>query len=435
MKSLAADAEPVKVLAPASRTSELRDAGASVAGVRLNGRGLAAADAGNDGRMEIAINTIGGKLVLLRPSGPTGHWLDVALSRFSPGAVVTATLADGRTLSRTVQAGSSYLSSEDPRVHFGLGAATTVARLVVRYPWGGESRLSGVAADRVVTVPVPAPPPVRRPASASYRIAGCTPAAPAGSVATLWDETAVDVLGAGNASEPVQARNLFDMSAAMSDAYAATRSPVAISYAAYRLLLWRASFDANLGRTFGLLTARMRSLCLSPDYATTTDATPAAAGNRIGAAAIAAGRRDGSHEALHYADPSYVPRNQPLIVGVPGSTVEDATFWQPLALGADRAAGRRRGAREGAELRRRRVGRACARSRPGRRRSTPDRRSSASRPGGRTSRPRSPSSARPRARARLCAGRRRSAGIASRPRPPPATSRATSASTSRSTAP
>ena len=62
-------------------------------GLRLNGRGLAAADVDNDGRMEIAINTIGGKLVLLRPTGPSGHWLDVELSRFAPGAVVTATFS------------------------------------------------------------------------------------------------------------------------------------------------------------------------------------------------------------------------------------------------------------------------------------------------------------------------------------------------------
>ena len=51
---------------------------------RLNGRGLAAADVDNDGRMEIAINTIGGKLLLLQPTGPVGHWLDVRLSRFAP---------------------------------------------------------------------------------------------------------------------------------------------------------------------------------------------------------------------------------------------------------------------------------------------------------------------------------------------------------------
>jgi hypothetical protein len=53
---------------------------------------------------------------------------------------------------REVKAGSSYLSSEDPRVHFGLGAATRVRELVVRYPDGGEARLANVAADRLVTV-------------------------------------------------------------------------------------------------------------------------------------------------------------------------------------------------------------------------------------------------------------------------------------------
>ena len=107
-------------------------------GLRLNGRGLAAADAENDGRMDVAINTIGGKLVLL-PEGPSGHWLDVKLARFSPGAVVTAVLPDGRRLTPQVQAGSSYLSSEDPRVHFGLGTATRVGPLTVRYPWGATS--------------------------------------------------------------------------------------------------------------------------------------------------------------------------------------------------------------------------------------------------------------------------------------------------------
>ncbi len=45
---------------------------ASVAsGLTLNGRGLAAADVDNDGRMDVAINSIGGKLVLLRSTGPS----------------------------------------------------------------------------------------------------------------------------------------------------------------------------------------------------------------------------------------------------------------------------------------------------------------------------------------------------------------------------
>jgi hypothetical protein len=65
---------------------------------------------------------------------------------------VTAVLPGGRRLVREVHAGSSYLSSEDPRVHFGLGDATRVSRLVVRYPGGQVSTLRGVAANRVVHV-------------------------------------------------------------------------------------------------------------------------------------------------------------------------------------------------------------------------------------------------------------------------------------------
>ena len=49
-------------------------------------------------------------------------------------------LPDGRKLRREVHAGSSYLSSEDPRIHFGLGGAAKVRELVVRWPGGGETR-------------------------------------------------------------------------------------------------------------------------------------------------------------------------------------------------------------------------------------------------------------------------------------------------------
>ena len=61
-------------------------------------------------------------------------------------------LPDGRRLVREVLAGSSYLSSEDPRVHFGLGEATSVERLEVRFPDGSVVRRRGVAADRLVVV-------------------------------------------------------------------------------------------------------------------------------------------------------------------------------------------------------------------------------------------------------------------------------------------
>jgi hypothetical protein len=117
---------------------------------RVNGRGVAAADYDNDGDLDVAVNSIAGRLLLLQNTGATGHWLEVALPTFSPGAVVTAVLPDGRRLVREVQAGSSYLSSEDPRLHFGLGDATTVSELRVRYAGGGETLLTDVAADRLV---------------------------------------------------------------------------------------------------------------------------------------------------------------------------------------------------------------------------------------------------------------------------------------------
>ena len=151
--NLKRDAAPIQVLE--NLNGQFADASPTVGlhpGPLVNGRGVAAADYDNDGRMDIAVNSIGGKLILLHNTGPSGHWLEVSLAQFAPGALVTAVLPDGTRLVHEVQAGSSYLSSEDPRVHFGLGDAITVRELDVRWPDGTVTQERDVPADRIVTV-------------------------------------------------------------------------------------------------------------------------------------------------------------------------------------------------------------------------------------------------------------------------------------------
>jgi hypothetical protein len=345
--NLARDAQPIQVLenhTMQGAPGEFADS-STAAGVsrlpKIVGRGLAAADFDNDGRVDFAVNTVGGRLLLLKSTTAGGHWLEVALPGSRPGARVTAVLPDGRRLVREVHAGSSYLSSEDPRPHFGLGSATAVSELIVRFPNGSTTRLRDVAADRLVTVhPEP------------WRTEGCVRAQAGHSVARVWNEAILDAIRRDIPAPTTHARNLFHLSAAMWDAWAAydpkadgyfvtekhtapdalAARETAISYAAYRVLLWRYAQGAGLQATFDQLTATMGSLCLRPDFTSTSGDSPAALGNRIAAAVIEAGRDDGSLEAQHYADPSYVPVNEPLVVKRPGTAMHDATLWQPLAL-------------------------------------------------------------------------------------------------------
>lgn len=118
----------------------------------LLARGGAVADYDNDGDPDIAISSIGGRLVLLRNDNDGGHWLSVELEEFHPGVMVKAILPNGRQLSCETKAGSSYMSSEDPRCHFGLGAVERVAELIVHWPDGTETRLGDLPADEFVTI-------------------------------------------------------------------------------------------------------------------------------------------------------------------------------------------------------------------------------------------------------------------------------------------
>ncbi len=172
------------------------------------------------------------------------------------------------------------------------------------------------------------------------------------SVARVWDEALLDAIRRDVPAPTVHARNLFHTSAAMWDAWAAydpaaegyvvhekheaddveAAREAAISYAAYRVLLYRYSLAAGLQATFDELVDTMESLCYRIDYVSTDGDSPAALGNRIARSVIARGRDDGSREDTRYIDTSYRPVNPPLVVADGGATMSDPSRWQPLAL-------------------------------------------------------------------------------------------------------
>ena len=172
------------------------------------------------------------------------------------------------------------------------------------------------------------------------------------SVARVWNEALLHAIERDTPAPTVHARNLFHVSAAMWDAWAAydpqadgwlvrekldaddvqAARETALSYAAYRLLLHRYSYASGLQETFDELVATHEGLCYRVDYVETAGESPAALGNRIAAAYIRRGREDGANEALRYADPTYKPANPPLVVDEPGATMRDPSSWQPLAL-------------------------------------------------------------------------------------------------------
>jgi hypothetical protein len=126
--------------------------GLDAVGPRL-ARGSAVADFDNDGDPDVAVNSVAGAVTLLRNEGARGHWLEVSVEEFLPGTVVTVTKADGTTLRREWHAGSSYQSSEDPRMHFGLGDSSNPVRVTIVRPDGSVSESVDVSVDQIFTVP------------------------------------------------------------------------------------------------------------------------------------------------------------------------------------------------------------------------------------------------------------------------------------------
>ena len=132
------------------------------------GRGMATGDLDNDGRIDAVVSTNDGPAHVIRNETKTdNHWLTLKLvghksNRDGIGAAVKIVTSKGAQCA-TVTTASSYLSSSDKRVHFGLGADAVARTLEIRWPSGIRQTLKDVRADQLLQVDEPMPAPKSAP--------------------------------------------------------------------------------------------------------------------------------------------------------------------------------------------------------------------------------------------------------------------------------
>ncbi|MBM3833835.1 MAG: CRTAC1 family protein [Verrucomicrobia bacterium] len=137
--------------------ADVSDSNLAFSGTAAVARGLAAGDLNNDGGLDFVVTRIAASARVYRNVAPRGHWLIVRVvepkfgARDAYGAEVTIN-AGGRRQTVWVNPSQSYLCSNDPRAHFGLGAATQVEDIQVIWPDGSEEKFPGVTADQIITL-------------------------------------------------------------------------------------------------------------------------------------------------------------------------------------------------------------------------------------------------------------------------------------------
>jgi hypothetical protein len=136
--------------------AELGDEAGPAIASRHVSRGCAFGDFDNDGDLDILIMNRNEPPTLLRNDAPTGnHWLKVRLegTKSNRSAIGSRVLVhyDGKVQAQCLTSQCSFLSSNDPRLHFGLGAATK-ATVDVYWPTGTKETFADVAADQLVTI-------------------------------------------------------------------------------------------------------------------------------------------------------------------------------------------------------------------------------------------------------------------------------------------
>ncbi len=173
------------------------------------------------------------------------------------------------------------------------------------------------------------------------------------SIAREWNEQLLWAIRLDSARPTVHARNLFHISVGMWDAWAAyddrargvihhEKSDVedidsarrkTISYAVYRLLLWRFKNSPNIIQTESSANRLMTELGYDPEFTDATGSSPASLGNRIADSIVQYGLQDGANEQNDYANQYYQPINQSLDPAATGNPdMSDPNRWQPLHI-------------------------------------------------------------------------------------------------------
>ena len=384
------------------------------------GRGVACFDAERDGDIDIVITNNGDRhLVYYRNDLDEGnHYLGIALEGAGAntrgvGAWITIATESGSQV-REVRAGNNYVSQNPTEVHFGLGSDTG-ADVTVRWPDGSTTTRENVAADQLLTIAQPPPTGIRlvvarglgggnyaagdrvpitaSPANENYHfshwvsdgggsfdddrsaqtifvmpgnavtvVAHYTPGVAMSddvSVARRWSELLLQAIRNDYARPTVHARNLFHVSAAMYDAWAAfddeaepwlhgrqrpgvacdVEVPVvdaveaareqAMSFAAYGLIRHRFVESPRAG----LIRRDAESLMGALGFETDSENEAGRFGSGIAQCYIDFGFADGANEANDYVNVSYKPVNPPLEPHLPGNPdIVDLNRWQPLKL-------------------------------------------------------------------------------------------------------
>jgi enediyne biosynthesis protein E4 len=120
-------------------------------------RGLCVGDFDNDGYLDFFVLNIDGPSALLRNDGSNrNNWLTIKLvgtksNRDGVGARVVVRSGDLVQTEEKMSA-SSYLSQNDPRLHFGLGKRNEIDEIVIRWPSGKVQKLTGVKINQILTV-------------------------------------------------------------------------------------------------------------------------------------------------------------------------------------------------------------------------------------------------------------------------------------------